>query len=117
MQTITTQGLKTLLNSNKDIPVINVLPPEKFREGHIPGTVNIPHERDDFTQRVEELTDRKTDPIVVYCGSKECNASPTAAQKLEDAGFTEVFDYEEGAEGWKQAGMEIESGLAEADTR
>ena len=55
---------------------------------------------DDFVSTVDKVVADRTRAVVVYCANKECDASPKAAQKLEEAGFTQVFDYEGGTEDW-----------------
>jgi rhodanese-related sulfurtransferase len=50
--------------------------------------------------RVEELAESKDQMIIVYCANIDCDSSTKAAEKLDEAGFTKVFDYRVGAEGW-----------------
>jgi len=45
--------------------------------------------------------------IVVYCANRECTASPNLAQRLEEMGYTNVSDFEEGLAGWRSAGYEL----------
>ncbi len=100
MQTITYQQLKEKLERN--IPVINVLSEEAFREGHIPGSINLPHEKPDFARQVEETIGGKDKPVIVYCASYSCDASKRAALKLDQAGFTAVMAYEGGTKEWRE---------------
>ena len=109
MKTLTTQELHQLIDSKEDFVLINVLPESSFDEEHIPGSHNVPHQRETFTEEVRALAGGKLKKIVVYCASRKCDASPTAAMKLRKAGFTQVFDYEEGVAGWRAAGNEVES--------
>ena len=37
-----------------------------------------------------------------------CDASPNAAQRLEEAGFRQVYDYEGGVQAWREAGERVE---------
>jgi rhodanese-related sulfurtransferase len=85
---------------HEDFVLINVLPREKFNERHIRTSINIPVAEDDFTGRVESVAGSKERKIVVYCASFDCDASPKAARKLEQAGFSKVYDYEGGTEDW-----------------
>ncbi len=102
MQAITKQQLKQMNDAlEEDFVLINVLPQETFRKKHIRTSINIPYTDDYFESLVELVAggtkDRK---IVVYCASFECQASPKAAEKLDKAGFTQVYDYEGGTEDW-----------------
>jgi rhodanese-related sulfurtransferase len=101
MKTITKEELKAGLETG-DLTLIEVLKPEQFKKEHIEGAVNIP-----LGQVVTEANDRydKTQKIVVYCSDSDCAASPTAAKKLEDAGFSNVYDFEGGKKEWKDAGF------------
>ncbi|MFW6277648.1 MAG: rhodanese-like domain-containing protein [Prolixibacteraceae bacterium] len=104
MKKITTGELKQKLENN-DIKLVEVLSEEEYNKAHIKGAVNIPLEK-----IVTEASDKfdKEDEIVVYCSDKNCTASPTAAKKLKDSGFTAVYHYEGGKKAWKEAGLPME---------
>lgn len=107
MNTLTTKQLQKARDEQQSLPIINVLPREHYQKQHIAGSVNIPLEDQNFLERVEGEAKSKSNPLVVYCASTECDASPKAAKKLEDAGFTRVYDYEEGTKGWSDAGLPV----------
>lgn len=111
---ITARDLKQRLSTEDRPPVINVLPEEYYDAKHIPGSVNIPHNNEGFTQRVLELVEDQDEPVIVYCANADCDASVKAAQTLEQAGFSNVMDFEDGTEGWAQAGFELEGSQASA---
>lgn len=104
MKKITTGELKQKLENNH-IKLVEVLSEEEYNKAHIKGAVNIPLEK-----IVTEASDKfdKEDEIVVYCSDKNCTASPTAAKKLKDSGFTKVYHYEGGKKAWKEAGLPME---------
>lgn len=102
MKTISTEKLRERMNDIHDVTIINTLPEEDFAETKIEGAINIPQELPDFAERVEKAVGNKNAEIVVYCASERCDSSTRAAQKLERAGFTNVYDYEVGAEGWQR---------------
>ncbi len=109
MQTLTRDQLKAMLDRQEDLVLINVLGKESFAQAHIPGSYNVPNAERDFVERVEETVGNKNRKVVVYCASFECNASPSAARRLDQAGFTQVYDYEGGVEDWHEAGYPLES--------
>lgn len=116
MKTLTATELKKLQEEKGDtLAVINVLEPEAFRAAHIPGSVNIPGKRDDFVKRVEAEAGGKNGPVVVYCASTTCDASPAAARKLAAAGFSEVYDFTGGMKAWRSGNLPTE-GAGTADT-
>ncbi len=59
----------------------------------------------------------KDKEIVVYCASFECRASPAAARKLEELGYTRVLEYEGGLADWRDAGYPLESAKGEPASR
>jgi rhodanese-related sulfurtransferase len=91
--------------------LINVLDEEQFRKEHIPGSINIPAGRERFAEEVERHVSSRKDPVVVYCASETCKASPGAAHRLERAGFSSVYDFEGGMKEWKEVGRPIEAGV------
>jgi rhodanese-related sulfurtransferase len=107
IKTIDARGLRQMLDNKEDVLLLNVLGQEAFERAHIPESRNIPADAPNFVQTVEEAAGSKTRRIVVYCASTECQASPTAARKLKDAGFTNVVDFEGGMKAWKDAGYEV----------
>jgi len=109
MKTIDAKSLKQRLDQ-ESIPVVNTLPQEYFQKKHIPNSVNIPQDADDFTQRVEQLAGDKSQPVVVYCASQQCDSSTKGGQRLENSGFTNVIDFEGGVEAWEQENLPVEAG-------
>jgi rhodanese-related sulfurtransferase len=101
VQSITSQEVKHLWDRGEDFLLVNTLPAEKFAETRIPGAVNIPESEEDFPGRVLQKAGSKEKAIVVYCASAKCDSSNKAMQKLLDAGFEDVWEFVEGAEGWR----------------
>lgn len=106
MTEITTEELVELKNNDEDFVLIGVLGEDYFDEEHIPGAINIPYE--DIAAEALDRFD-KDQMLVVYCKNTACTASPEAAEKLDKIGFKQVYDYDVGLEGWKDAGHETES--------
>jgi rhodanese-related sulfurtransferase len=101
MRTIKTSELQKMLDKDRDLTLVNTLGSESFAETRIPGAINIPQESQDFVTRVEQQAGGKDEPVVVYCASQQCDSSEKAAEKLEEAGFTNVLDYVGGAAAWQ----------------
>ena len=101
MKTIDKENLKKKLDQNA-ITLIEVLSKESYEKEHIKGAVNIPLEEigHEAKQRFN-----KDEPIAVYCSNFDCGASPAAVKKLEDMGFSNVYDYQGGKKDWKDAGL------------
>ena len=104
LTTISADELKSALESDHPPVVINVLDREAHRARHVPGSINVPG---DDIEQIEALVPNKEEPIVVYCANADCDASPAAAQTLEEMGYTNVMDFEEGYAGWRRAGYPL----------
>lgn len=105
MNTIKTEELKQKLEKNK-VVLIEVLDEEEYNKSHIKGAVNIPLKRISTEARKRYQDDEE---IVVYCSDKECTASPTAAKKLKESGFKNIYHYKGGKKEWKESGLPMES--------
>lgn len=101
MHTVTKSQLEQWIDSKQDMLLIDVLPKESFKKQHLPGSINIPIKNNpSFLPDVQSRGKSQDQLIVVYCASTQCDASAQAAEKLENAGFTNVYRFEEGLEGW-----------------
>ena len=109
MKTINTKTLKQTLKNNENIVFLNVLSEEQYQKEHIPGSENIPYDADDFVEQAAQKAPDKSSEIIVYCANEDCSASEKAAKKLEDAGYTNVKDYEGGMKEWKESDNEVRS--------
>lgn len=102
LSSITAVKLREKLESDDRPVLINVLGKDAYRSERIPGSINIPS--DDIEDMITDVVPDKDQNVVVYCADADCSASPTAAGKLEDMGYTRVMDFEAGLAGWKNAG-------------
>jgi rhodanese-related sulfurtransferase len=87
--------------------LLEVLGKKESMRNHIRGAIHMPLM--EVGHMAKERFDTETE-IAVYCADTECKASPKAAEKLEDFGFKNVYDYEGGKKDWMEAGYETESG-------
>lgn len=110
MQTLQREELKQMIDNGESFYLINVLDHDAFRQAHIPGSYNIPGADKNFVSEVKKTVGDEDATIVVYCASFDCTASPTAAKKLDQAGFRRVYDYEGGIKDWQEAGYPVEQG-------
>ncbi len=83
--------------------LIDVRSPQEYAEGHIPGAINMPHEQiDDY---VEQLSDARDKPIIIYCRSGR--RASIAMQMLEAEAFTDINHLEGDMLGWTAAGLPV----------
>ena len=104
-QTIDARTLRERLASDHRPVLVNALAREAFDDERIPGSISIP--ASDALRLAPDVL-AKDQPVIVYCSSRSCTASPTLAQKLVDIGFTDVTDFEGGVEEWERAGLLLE---------
>ena len=84
--------------------VLDVRTKEEYREGHIPGSVMIDFNADDFEQQVAKLDKNKT--YLVHCAVG--GRSARACKKMEKLGFTKLYNLEGGMGAWEKAGKPVE---------
>lgn len=86
----------------KDVQLIDVRTPAEYKAGHIDDAINIDVlEMKTFVQEAEKLD--KTKPIYLYC--KIGGRSKQASKKLEELGFTTIYDFSSGYDGWKKTSL------------
>ena len=104
MRTIGMLELKALLGKLGEGEIIlDVRGPEEFREGHVPGSRNIPH--DQVAQHVADLKKFKT--IYIHCQAGR--RAGMAADALSKLGLTNIVCINGSGMGdWKAAGYPVE---------
>ena len=102
MNNISARELKKRMDSGEKIMLVNALEENKFRAGHIPGSLNI------FTKQAAEQYLEKEDDIVVYCTDYSCNKSILLYQLLEALGYKKIIRFAGGLREWTDCGFEIE---------
>lgn len=85
---------KQLIDSDKDLQIIDVREQYEFDSGHMPNAELIPVGQ--LESRINEID--KTKPVLLYCATGA--RSRGAAQYLSQAGFSKVFNLRPGIVGW-----------------
>ena len=120
---ITTAELKALIDSGRDILVVDTMPfGASYRKQHVPGAVQFLFPIPDMAVWDKKETDGKTvedyaallgpdktKTIVVYCGFVKCTRSHNAAVWAKKLGYRNVFRYSGGIFAWRGAGYPVES--------
>jgi phage shock protein E len=83
------------------VVTLDVRTPGEFSQGHIQGAMNIDVEASTFDSEIAKLDKSKT--YAVYCHSG--NRSGVATQAMAKAGFTHLFNLENGIADWMAQGM------------
>lgn len=103
---VSPEEMQTLLKLD-DVQFVDVRTPKEHSEGYINGSQNIDFKSPTFDTDILKLNKNK--PVILYCKSGRRSAS--CAQKMKDAGFTKIYDFEGGISKWKHEGLEIETEL------
>jgi rhodanese-related sulfurtransferase len=91
------------IKEQSDIVVVDVREESDYKEGHIPGAVNLPHDR------WPTLAGLRKDALnVIYCYSHVCHLAATAAVEFARKGYP-VMEMDGGFKAWKQHDLEIET--------
>ena len=80
------QGVQEFKNAAGAV-LLDVRTPQEYREGHIPGSQNVPLQQLD---KVEEVTENKDTVLYVYCHSGA--RSRQAVSLLNHMGYTNVHN-------------------------
>jgi rhodanese-related sulfurtransferase len=103
--TISRRALRAKIERGDAFALIEALPAGHFQERHLPGAVNIPHDRIDAL--APALVPDKATEIVVYCANAKCRNSRVAAERLAALGYADVKTYEDGKQDWIDAGLPV----------
>jgi rhodanese-related sulfurtransferase len=66
-RTFSTKDLKAKLDHKAKFTVVETLAPDRYREAHIPGALNIPPEK--IRELAPQLLPNKDAEIVTYCAN------------------------------------------------
>jgi rhodanese-related sulfurtransferase len=83
--------------------VLDVRSPEEFKEGHVPGAVNVPY--DQIATRLSEVP--KDKDVVLYCRSGR--RAGIAAEVLQANGYTRLSHLEGDMNAWLEKGRPVET--------
>ena len=84
-----------------NVQLIDIRTPQEFNEQHIGDATNIDWNGADFEQKVANLD--KSEPVYIYC--KSGGRSAKAAAKLEEMGFTKIYELDGGIGSWNDANL------------
>ncbi|HEY9745101.1 MAG TPA: rhodanese-like domain-containing protein [Oculatellaceae cyanobacterium] len=92
-----------LLRTERDrVVIVDVRAEEDYRQGHIPGAINLPESR---WSTFEGLSKDKHN--IVYCYSHVCHLAAKAALKFAEAGYP-VMEMEGGWKAWVEHELPVE---------
>lgn len=92
---------QSAIDKNQGALILDVRTPGEFENGHISNALNVDWNSDSFDAEVAKLDKEK--PIYVYCLSG--NRSSSAAHKLRNDGFKQVFELDGGMMSWRSQNL------------
>jgi thioredoxin len=107
-QTISVDQFDQKLSTTAGAQLIDVRTPEEYAGGHLKNAVNINYNSDDFEAQSGKLD--KSKPVFVYCLSG--GRSSNAADKMEEMGFSEIYNMDGGIMKWSSAGKTLDKGTS-----
>ena len=90
-------------DTNK-VVVLDVRTKKEYQGGHIPGSILIDFNADDFEEQVAKLDKDKT--YLVHCAAG--GRSSRACKKMDKLGFKKLYNLEGGMGAWEKAGKPVE---------
>ena len=95
-KSISNYEAKKLIESNKDLIIIDVRRYSEYKSANIPHSINIPVE--ELEWEIEELKENIDKPILIYC--KAGHKSALACEMLKEEGFTNLYNLGQGLLGY-----------------
>lgn len=91
-------------SDTNSIVLLDVRTKKEYTEGHIPGSVLIDFNSDDFDKQIAKLDKSKT--YLVHCAAG--GRSARACKKMDQLGFRKLYNLEGGMGAWEKAGKPVE---------
>lgn len=88
-----------------DVLLLDVREPEEYRQGHIPGAINIPRGMLEFKISNEASLQSLARPIVVYC--KTSGRAALSVVAMQTMGFNNVVSLAGGFDAWAGEGRAV----------
>ena len=89
------------IEKGEDVAIIDVRESKDFKNGHVPGALNLPQEK------WGTLAGLRRDTMnIIYCYSQTCHLGANAAMQFAAKGYS-VMEMDGGYESWKENGLKI----------
>jgi rhodanese-related sulfurtransferase len=99
---VTPEEAEKLIQTQKDLVIIDVRTPEEFNAGHIAGAKNVSILEGDFERKLKEHQGK---PLLLHCASG--SRSARALTKMRDLRVPEIYHMNGGIKAWKDAGKSV----------
>lgn len=99
IKTLEFAALLAAIDSDQPYLLMDTRSPQTYDDGHLPGAVNYPGYLFDDVE-IPNLPENLDLSLIVYCSGVHCGLAEFVAERLELMGYSQVFLYAEGVEGW-----------------
>ncbi|MES9956314.1 MAG: rhodanese-like domain-containing protein [Sedimenticola sp.] len=89
------------------IPFVDVRPGSMYQAGRIQGAISLPLGAE-FNRQALAKVAGPDDPVVLHCRGKDCLMSSMAARQALTWGYSRIYYYRAGYNGWKENGHPVE---------
>jgi Rhodanese-related sulfurtransferase len=107
-QSIDALELKSWIDTNQFFVLLDARTAEYDDNQRIPGAIWMPFNSSE--DLLKETIGSVDTPIVVYCSCLKCPASVWLAIRLIKMGYTNVYEFHEGIDGWVAQGFPVTHG-------
>lgn len=104
-RSVSAQIVTNLVNRHNGL-VVDLRNGDDFREGHIPGSTNLP--MDKLADHIEKIKTHQDKPVVLVC-NMGTNAN-AAGRQLKEQGFTQVYRLAGGMQSWRSDNLPVAKG-------
>jgi rhodanese-related sulfurtransferase len=108
---VTIKDLKTAMDAQADIAILDVREPAEYDVAHIPGSVNVPRGLLEFS--VWSMLPDTNQKIFVYC--KTGARAALATKLLNELGYKEAVAVDTGGVAWVQAGYPVQTSITDEE--
>ena len=107
-KTIRPEELNQLIQSGKQVDIVDVRTPVEFREVHATAARNVPLDSLDCKSLVASRNGMSDEPLYVICRSGA--RASKACDQFVSSGFDNVVNVEGGTQAWEKAGLPVVRG-------
>ncbi len=96
-------GAAKLLETNKNVVVLDIRTEDEFKDGHLPKAVNIDYLDKSFGEKIAKLDKEKT--YLVHCAAG--GRSTKSLEQFKAKGFKNIYHLDGGYGAWEAAGKPV----------
>lgn len=104
---VSDEELKTAIENDEPIVILDVRDKDLYLESHLPGAISLP--RAAIELDIDEIVPDQDTKIVTYCGGE--TRGSLSAHTLQIMGYENASVLTGGFRGWKSAGLPIEKSV------